>query len=99
MEGSQKPDPRKAGDVGSKGPKPQRKNESDKEESRCKPEEMDTKEYGKMLTIIFTLEEGRVPDRKEKRWKVEGEKRRGHQERERQRDPWRADDPPLQSTT
>ena len=77
MEGSQKPDPRKAGDVGSKGPKPQRKNESDKEESRCKPEEMDTKEYGKMLTIIFTLEEGRVPDRKEKRWNVEGEKKKG----------------------
>ena len=44
--------------------------------NRCKPGKMVTKEHGELLKIILKLEEGRVPDRKEKGWIVEGEKRR-----------------------
>ena len=44
--------------------------------NRCRPEKMDTKEYGKMLNRIVILEEGRVPERKEKGWNVKGENRR-----------------------
>ena len=31
----------------------------------CKPEQVDTKEYGKMLKRIQVLEDGRVPRRRE----------------------------------
>ena len=48
--------------------------------NRCKPEQLDTKEHGKMLNIVLKLVEGRVPDRKEKEWKSWREKK-GHQDR------------------
>ena len=44
--------------------------------NHCKSEKMEAKEYGKMLKRIVILEEGMVPDRKAKGWKVEEEKRR-----------------------
>ena len=40
-----------------------------------RPEKKDTKEHGQMLKIILKVEEGEVPDRNAKGWKVEGEKR------------------------
>ena len=44
--------------------------------SRCRPEKMDTRGYGKMLKRIVKLEEGRVPDRNAKGWNIEGENTR-----------------------
>ena len=44
--------------------------------TRCRPESKDTKQHGEMLKIVHNLEEGRVPDRNAKGWKVEGRKRR-----------------------
>ena len=41
----------------------------------CSPEQMGTKESGKLLEIIQTLEEGRVPAKETKTWRIEGEKR------------------------
>ena len=40
----------------------------------CKPEEMGTKEFGRMLKRIQTLEEGRVPAKETKSWRIEGKK-------------------------
>ena len=40
----------------------------------CGPEQMSTKEFGKMLKRIQTLEEGRVPAKKN--WRTEREKKR-----------------------
>ena len=37
---------------------------------------MDTKEFGKMVKIIQFLEEGRVPAKEAKNWRIEGEKKR-----------------------
>ena len=42
----------------------------------CKPEQMGTKEYGKMLPIIQLLEDGRVPAKEAITWRIEGQKRR-----------------------
>ena len=42
----------------------------------CKPEQMGTKEFGRMLKRIQTLEEGRVPAKETKSWRIEGEKKR-----------------------
>ena len=42
----------------------------------CRPEQMGTKEFGKMLKRIQTLEEGRVPAKEAKNWKNEGKKKR-----------------------
>ena len=42
----------------------------------CRPEQMCTKEFGKMMKGIQTLEEGRVPVTEAKKWKIEGEKKR-----------------------
>ena len=42
----------------------------------CRPEQMDTKEFGKMENIIQILEEGRVPAQEAKNWRIEGEKKR-----------------------
>ena len=47
--------------------------------NRCRPEETGTIEYGKMMTTILELEEGRVPDRHE------GEKKKSYQERVQKR--------------
>ena len=41
----------------------------------CKPEQMGTKEFGKMMKIIQILEEGRVPAKETKNWRIEGEKK------------------------
>ena len=43
--------------------------------TRCRPEQMGAKEFGKMWKIIQTLEEGRVPAKEAKHWRVEGEKK------------------------
>ena len=42
----------------------------------CKPEQVGTKEYGKMLKRIQVLEGGRVPAKEARAWKIEGQKRR-----------------------
>ena len=39
----------------------------------CMPEPMGTKEFGKMVKRIQTLDEGRVPARGAKNWRIEGE--------------------------
>ena len=42
----------------------------------CRPEQMGTKEVGNMLKRIQTLEEGRVPAKEAKSWRIEGNKKR-----------------------
>ena len=42
----------------------------------CRPEQVGTKEHGKMMKRIQILEDGRVPAREAKDWKIEGKKRR-----------------------
>ena len=42
----------------------------------CKPEQAGTKEHGKMLKRIQVLEDGRVPAKEARNWKIEGLKRR-----------------------
>ena len=42
----------------------------------CKPEPMGTQEFGKMLKRIQTQEDGRVPAKETKHWRIEGEKKR-----------------------
>ena len=39
----------------------------------CKPEQMGTKECGKMLKKIQTLEDGRVPAKEANNWMIEGQ--------------------------
>ena len=43
----------------------------------CRPEEMGTKEIGKMMKNQI-LEEGRVPAKEAKNWKIEGDSRGRH---------------------
>ena len=40
----------------------------------CKPEQMGTKEFGKMMKRIKLLEEGTVPAKETKNWRIVGEK-------------------------
>ena len=40
----------------------------------CRPEQLGTKEFGKMMRRIQTLEEGRLPAKEAKNWRIEGEK-------------------------
>ena len=42
----------------------------------CKPEQVGTKEYGKMLKRIQILEDGRILAREARNWMIEGQKRR-----------------------
>ena len=42
----------------------------------CRPERRGTKEYGKMLKRIQTFEDGRVPAKEAKNWRIEGQKKR-----------------------
>ena len=42
----------------------------------CRPGQVGTKEYGTMLQRIKILEDGRVPDKEAKDWKMEGRKKR-----------------------
>ena len=42
----------------------------------CKPEQVGTNEYGKMLKRIQVLEDSRIPAREARNWKIEGQKRR-----------------------
>ena len=42
----------------------------------CRPEQTDTKEFGKMMKRIQILEEGRVPAKEAKNWRTEGAKKR-----------------------
>ena len=42
----------------------------------CRSEQMDTKEFGKMVKRIQTLEEGRVSAKESKNGKIEGDKKR-----------------------
>ena len=42
----------------------------------CKHEHMGTKEFGKMMRRIQTIEEGRVSAKEAKNWRIEGEKKR-----------------------
>ena len=43
----------------------------------CKPEQVDTKEYGKMIKRIQVLEDGRVLAKEARNWKIEGHKKEG----------------------
>ena len=42
----------------------------------CRLEKMDDKEFGNMMKRIQILEEGRVPAKEVKNWRIEGEKKR-----------------------
>ena len=42
----------------------------------CKTERVGTKEHGKMLKQTQFLEDGRVPAKEARGWKIEGEKKR-----------------------
>ena len=42
----------------------------------CMPEPMGTTNFSKMVRIIQTLEEGRVPAKEAKNWRIDGEKKR-----------------------
>ena len=42
----------------------------------CRLDQMDTKEFGKMVKIIQILEEGGVPAKEAKNWRIDGEKKR-----------------------
>ena len=42
----------------------------------CKPEQVGTEEHGKLLQRIQILEDGKVPAKEAKNWKIEGQKRR-----------------------
>ena len=42
----------------------------------CRLEQMDTKEFGKMMKRIRILQEGRVRAKEAKNWRIEGEKKR-----------------------
>ena len=42
----------------------------------CKPEQVGTKQYGKMLKRIQVLEEGSVPAKEARNWKIQGQERR-----------------------
>ena len=51
----------------------------------CMPEPVGTKEFGKMVKRIQTLEEGRVPAKEEaKNWRIEGEKKRTTRKKHRE---------------
>ena len=41
----------------------------------CKPEQMGTKEYSKMMKIIQALEDGRVPAKDARSWRIEGKEK------------------------
>ena len=45
----------------------------------CKPEPMGSKEFGKMTKGIQTLEEGRVPAKEAKNWRIDGEKAKNYE--------------------
>ena len=42
----------------------------------CRPGQVDTKEFWKMVKRIQILEEGRVPAKEAKNWRIDGEKKR-----------------------
>ena len=47
-----------------------------KQTNCCRPEQMDTKEFGKLRKRIQILEEGRVPAKEAKNWRIDVEKKR-----------------------
>ena len=47
----------------------------------CKLEPMGTQGYAKMLKRIQVLEDGRVPAKEVRDRKIEGQKKKGHEER------------------
>ena len=42
----------------------------------CKPQQVGTKEHGKMLKQIQILEDGRVPVKGARNWEIEGQKKK-----------------------
>ena len=44
--------------------------------NRCKQEQVGTKEFFKMLKRVQVLEDGRVPAKEARSWRIEGQKRR-----------------------
>ena len=42
----------------------------------CKPEQVATKEHGKLVKRIQILEDGSVPAKEARNWKIEGQNRR-----------------------
>ena len=49
--------------------------------NRCKPEPMGTQEYAKMLKRVQVLEDGGVPAKEARSWRIEGKKREELQEK------------------
>ena len=47
----------------------------------CKPQQVGTKEHGKMLKRIQVLEDGRVPAKEATKWEIERQKRVNHEKR------------------
>ena len=47
----------------------------------CKPEQVRTKEYGKMLKRIQVLQDGRVPAKEASTWRIEGQKEKNYEKR------------------
>ena len=47
----------------------------------CKPEQTGTKAYGKMSKRIQVHEDGRIPAKEARNWKIEGHKMKDHKER------------------
>ena len=45
----------------------------------CKLEQAGTKEYGKMIKRIQVLEDGKVPAKEARNWKIEGQKEESRQ--------------------
>ena len=45
----------------------------------CKPEQMGTKESGNMLKRIQVLEDGRVPAKEARSWRIEGAKEKNNE--------------------
>ena len=55
----------------------------------CKPEPMCTQGYGKMLKRIQVLQDGRVPAKEARNWRIEGQKRRISRKRVKWKVLWR----------
>ena len=47
----------------------------------CKLEHVGTKEYGNMTKQIQVLEDGRIPSESPRNWKIEGQKKKNHENR------------------
>ena len=47
----------------------------------CKPEPMGTQGYGQMLKRLQVLEDGGIPAKEARSWRIEGQKEKNHKKR------------------